>query len=182
MTTLLYWSMIEAGLAIIACCLPTLQSLLPKDGVQSMIAGLRSMASFRPLRSVFTSRHASSNRRRWPFLKIDSVEGGADAGLVLKHLHSTGSLSKPTSAHGSNMFRQATSAHEDPNVSRQDSMVCLNNGMISIGSQGEESQLARRAIMRTQFTKTSSSMPYQSPNITTMLLVWVRVDISIAYF
>lgn len=103
--------MIEAGLAIIACCLPTLQALLPKDRVQSLIAGLRSMASFRPLRSGSTSPHTRFNRRRWPFSKIGSVKEGADDGLALKHLNTTASLSKPTSA------------HEEPNISQKDNVV-----------------------------------------------------------
>lgn len=43
--------MIEAGIATIAICLPTLQSLLSNSSVQSIVASVRSAISLESLRS-----------------------------------------------------------------------------------------------------------------------------------
>lgn len=43
--------MIEAGLGIIAACLPTLQYLIRKNYLDSMISSIRSVFSLRPIRS-----------------------------------------------------------------------------------------------------------------------------------
>lgn len=50
-STILYWSMIEAGLAIIAACLPTLQFLVRKVSIDSMVNSVRSALSLRSMRS-----------------------------------------------------------------------------------------------------------------------------------
>lgn len=45
-STILYWSMIEGGLAIIAACLPTLHHLVRKVSLSSIFSSLRSALSF----------------------------------------------------------------------------------------------------------------------------------------
>lgn len=59
-TKFLFWSMFEAGLAIIASCLPTLNSLLNKMNVSKIILSVRSMMSLHSLRSV-NSQHTPSS-------------------------------------------------------------------------------------------------------------------------
>ena len=50
-STILYWSMIEAGLAVIAACLPTLQFLIRKVSLDGMISSVRSALSLQSMRS-----------------------------------------------------------------------------------------------------------------------------------
>ncbi len=50
-STILYWSMIEAGLAIIAACLPTLQFLIRKVSLDSVVSSVRSALSLHSMRS-----------------------------------------------------------------------------------------------------------------------------------
>lgn len=50
-STILYWSMIEAGLAIIAACLPTLQFLVRKVSLDSIVNSVRSALSLQSMRS-----------------------------------------------------------------------------------------------------------------------------------
>ena len=57
-STILYWSMIEAGLAIIAVCLPTLQFLARKASIDSMLHSLRSAFSLKSMLSQNSRRLA----------------------------------------------------------------------------------------------------------------------------
>lgn len=57
-STILYWSMIEAGLAIIAACLPTLQYLVRKVTLDKVIRSVRSTLSLH-------SNHSQQNES-WP--------------------------------------------------------------------------------------------------------------------
>lgn len=50
-STILYWYMIEAGLAIIAACLPSLQFLIRKVSLDRMIRSVRSALSLQSTRS-----------------------------------------------------------------------------------------------------------------------------------
>ena len=45
LSTMLYWSMIEGGLAVIAACLPTLQFLVRRVSLSSLVHSLRSPLS-----------------------------------------------------------------------------------------------------------------------------------------
>ena len=56
-TRALYWSMLESGLALIACCLPTLYALSRATRLQSLIKSARSYASL-------GSQHRNSVRNR----------------------------------------------------------------------------------------------------------------------
>ncbi|KAI0382175.1 hypothetical protein F5Y04DRAFT_279959 [Hypomontagnella monticulosa] len=58
-STILYWSMIEAGLSLIAACLPTTQNLFHGRSVGSVIASVRSAI---PLPSLARSQGSSSSR------------------------------------------------------------------------------------------------------------------------
>ncbi|KAK4692511.1 hypothetical protein P7C71_g4716, partial [Lecanoromycetidae sp. Uapishka_2] len=51
LTTLLYWGMLEAGISLIATNLPSLNFLLSKKSLQSMIASVRSQISLGSIRS-----------------------------------------------------------------------------------------------------------------------------------
>ncbi|TEY35970.1 hypothetical protein BOTCAL_0570g00010 [Botryotinia calthae] len=46
-TQIIFWSTIESGLALIACCLPVIHSLFRKESLESAIRSIRSMASLR---------------------------------------------------------------------------------------------------------------------------------------
>ena len=60
-STILYWSMIEGGLAIIAACLPTLHHLVGKVSLSGIFSSLRSVLSFR---SVHTQRQPQQQREQ----------------------------------------------------------------------------------------------------------------------
>ncbi|KAF7879466.1 hypothetical protein EAF04_000662 [Stromatinia cepivora] len=51
LSTVFYWSQIEAGLALVACCLPTLKPLVSPQGIASVVASLRSVISLQSLQS-----------------------------------------------------------------------------------------------------------------------------------
>ena len=44
--------MLEAGLALIACCQPTLQALIARESLNSMVASVRNMVSLQSFRST----------------------------------------------------------------------------------------------------------------------------------
>ncbi|KAF4627821.1 hypothetical protein G7Y89_g10325 [Cudoniella acicularis] len=44
-STVFYWGMIEAGLALIACCLPVLKILFTKQGIRNLISNIRGLWS-----------------------------------------------------------------------------------------------------------------------------------------
>ena len=58
-TQVLYWSMIESGLALVAACLPTLRFLFGNFSPESLIRSIRSVMSLESLRSQRSedSRH-----------------------------------------------------------------------------------------------------------------------------
>jgi hypothetical protein len=60
-STLFYWGMIEAGIALIACCLPVLKPLVSDKGVGSVVASIRSRVTLRSNRS-----NASQDSKTWP--------------------------------------------------------------------------------------------------------------------
>lgn len=53
--------MLEAGLALIACCLPTLKSLITKQGLQSAVNSVRSAVSLHSINPA--SSHGSTGSR-----------------------------------------------------------------------------------------------------------------------
>ncbi|KAI9696878.1 MAG: hypothetical protein M1820_008032 [Bogoriella megaspora] len=55
-TEFLWWCMLEAGLALIACCLPTLQFLFKGLSAEAIIRSVRSVISLHSLRSQRSSR------------------------------------------------------------------------------------------------------------------------------
>jgi hypothetical protein len=50
LTTLIFWSMVEMGIAIVAGCLPTIWPLIGKISVETMVRSLRGMLSLESLR------------------------------------------------------------------------------------------------------------------------------------
>ncbi|KAL8799797.1 MAG: hypothetical protein Q9182_005629 [Xanthomendoza sp. 2 TL-2023] len=69
-STILYWAMIEGGIAIIAACLPTLQCLVRKTSFNGIISSVRSAFSFHSIHSQrpdskpmgpYTNIHGGSN-------------------------------------------------------------------------------------------------------------------------
>lgn len=70
-STILYWSMIEAGLAIVAACLPTLQYLVRKSSLDSMFSSVRSAFSLHS----FPSQRSSLGTKA-PY---ENMGGGSDS-------------------------------------------------------------------------------------------------------
>lgn len=62
-TIVLVWSQVEAGIAIVAACLPTLRPLFKGNSPESLINSLRSVFSLQSLESG-GSRRGSRNRER----------------------------------------------------------------------------------------------------------------------
>ncbi|KAH8663036.1 hypothetical protein BGZ60DRAFT_454850 [Tricladium varicosporioides] len=58
-TTILYWGMIEAGLALIACSLPMLKPLISEHGIQSAVNSVRSAIS---LHSITRSNGSAGSK------------------------------------------------------------------------------------------------------------------------
>lgn len=98
-TTILYWSMIEAGLAIIASCLPTLQALFVKGSLQSMVASIRSMISLQSIRSHSSHGSKKSRQGQPPYSEIHGIDNGAEDTVALKDIDGDPSLRKPESVH-----------------------------------------------------------------------------------
>ena len=70
-STLLYWSMIEAGLAIIAACLPTLRVLFSKVSFDTLVRNLRSALSLTSLRSQPSQPSQSQSQGPYSNLQAD---------------------------------------------------------------------------------------------------------------
>ena len=68
-STILYWSMIEAGLAMIATCLPALQFLVRKISLDRMISSVRSAFS---LQSTPSQHSKPTPTGRYSNVKPDS--------------------------------------------------------------------------------------------------------------
>lgn len=66
LTTLLYWSMLESGLALIASCLPIIQQLLRHTDFRSALSSARIRASFDNLRSRSKSSAYSGSTNPGP--------------------------------------------------------------------------------------------------------------------
>ncbi|CAD6445428.1 d50c81d9-2706-463f-b1d0-bde9585233ce [Sclerotinia trifoliorum] len=58
-STIFYWNMVEAGIALIACCLPTLKPLMSGQGIGSAIASIRSVISL-PFNNSLTSQNSNT--------------------------------------------------------------------------------------------------------------------------
>ena len=82
--------MIEAGLAIIATCLPTLQALFVRSSLQSMVASVRSIISLQSMRS-----HSSRGSKR----SHVGVDTQAEDTIALRDIDENPSLREPDSVH-----------------------------------------------------------------------------------
>ena len=83
LTTLMYWSMVEAGLSLIAANLPAIYSLVSKNAsLQSMFSNLRSKLSLRSFRSTEKLRGSSKSK---PYEHMDgSSSNGSSHTQALK--------------------------------------------------------------------------------------------------
>ena len=61
LTILLYWSMIESGLAVIAACLPTLHKFVSTSSIKLTLSRARSFVTFSSDRSQDDCRHLKDN-------------------------------------------------------------------------------------------------------------------------
>jgi hypothetical protein len=62
-STVMYWSMIEAGICIVAACLPTIQQLFRGHSLRSVVNSVRSAISLQSLSGSGGSRQRSSASR-----------------------------------------------------------------------------------------------------------------------
>ena len=93
--------MVEAGLAIIASCLPTLQALVAKDSIQSMVASIRSAISLQSLRSHSSRGSKKSRTGRPPYSGVDGVEHESEDVVGLTDVGQMRNVKKPEHAHSS---------------------------------------------------------------------------------
>ena len=91
--------MIEAGLAIIASCLPTLQALFVKGSLQSMVASIRSMVSLQSMRSHSSHGSKKSRQGQPPYSEIHGIDTGAEDTVALKEVDENSYIRKPESTH-----------------------------------------------------------------------------------
>ncbi|PQE29624.1 plasma membrane Pth11 protein [Rutstroemia sp. NJR-2017a BBW] len=78
--TICYWAIIEASLALIACCLPTLKTLVSTQGLQSAVASVRSAISLQSLQNIRPNNSKGSEGSRNGTKRPDvytEIEGGA---------------------------------------------------------------------------------------------------------
>ncbi|KAL9023077.1 MAG: hypothetical protein Q9180_008405, partial [Flavoplaca navasiana] len=87
LTTLMYWSMVEAGLSLIAANLPTVYSLFSHNAsLQSTFSSLRSKLALRSFRSTDRLRGSSKEK---PYEQMDaSSSDGSSHGHALKEKES----------------------------------------------------------------------------------------------
>ncbi|MCJ1314646.1 hypothetical protein MMC25_008328 [Agyrium rufum] len=88
----LYWGMVEAGLALIACCLPTLNALFAKKSIESVIRSIRSAVS---LGSMFSGRSEYSHHsdlRRTDTRKGRRQSTESESAIVSDYTQSGGSV------------------------------------------------------------------------------------------
>ena len=71
-STILYWSMIEAGLGIIAACLPTLHFLVRKTSIASIVNSMRSAFSLPSMNSEGSKRLPSQPSGPYKDIGADS--------------------------------------------------------------------------------------------------------------
>ncbi|PQE30284.1 plasma membrane Pth11 protein [Rutstroemia sp. NJR-2017a WRK4] len=78
--TIYYWGIIEASLALIAYCLPTLKTLVSPQGLQSAVASVRSAISLQSLQNI-RSNNSKGSKGSWNATKrpdvYTEIEGGA---------------------------------------------------------------------------------------------------------
>ncbi|KAL8813417.1 MAG: hypothetical protein Q9223_000259 [Gallowayella weberi] len=89
-STILYWSMIEAGIAIIAACLPTLQCLLRKTtSFNGIISSVRNAFSLHSIHS-----QPPDSKPMGPYTNIHG--GSDDASSVRPMVNSANGSANPT--------------------------------------------------------------------------------------
>jgi hypothetical protein len=81
-STIFYWGMIEAGLALIACCLPVLKPLVTERGVQSVINSVRSAISLQSLPNGSNGSKGSKGSRPSKTASYAKMEGDVDSELL----------------------------------------------------------------------------------------------------
>ena len=91
--------MIEAGLAVIAICLPILQALLTRGSVQSMVASVRSAISLQSMRSHSSHGSKKSRTGQNPYSEMPGVESGAEDIVALTNVEGLPPMLKPENAH-----------------------------------------------------------------------------------
>jgi hypothetical protein len=77
--------MIEAGLAMIACCLPTLKPLITDRGIVSAVRSLRSAASFGRIYTNDTSLNAASDNKTSRSKTYNHIEDGSMDAVALRN-------------------------------------------------------------------------------------------------
>ena len=82
-STLFYWYMIQAGLALIAACLPSFRFLLSKKSLQTVIHSFRSVVSLKSTSSRETRRYTDIESKR-PFEKATKIYGQEDMPMQTK--------------------------------------------------------------------------------------------------
>ena len=79
LTTLMYWSMVEAGLSLIAANLPSVYSLFSQNAsLQSTFSSLRSKLALRSFRSTDRLR-GSSKEKEYEHMDANSSDGSSHA-------------------------------------------------------------------------------------------------------
>lgn len=117
-TTILYWSMIEAGLAIIAACLPNLRFLVSKVSLDSVVNSVRSALSLDSLHSQRSRRFVSHSDGSY----TNIVPGNSSASQmpVISVIGSAGSL-HVDDKHGAKTTDSGI--HVTSQISQHESMV-----------------------------------------------------------
>ena len=96
-STILYWSLIETSLALIAACLPTFGSLVRNISLDRIVKSVSRALSLRAMRSQ-RSRHIAA-QREGPYSSIRAARSASSRTLVpdTGTVHSWGEASRDTS-------------------------------------------------------------------------------------
>jgi len=99
----LYWGMMESGLAIVACCMPTLHALILKSSIESIVRSIRSATSLQSF--------SSGKSKKFTPLSGDSraLNSKVSASSVPDH-------SNPASIHGYAMGDLSKASHDTSNL------------------------------------------------------------------
>ena len=84
-TATMYWSIVEDGIVVIAASLPTLHNLVARQSTRSVVRGLRSMMSFRSLRSSASTTvqgPTTASHHSLPSFEEGSIEYGTRPRLL----------------------------------------------------------------------------------------------------
>lgn len=117
-TRTLYWSMFESGLALIACCLPTLRFLFGPASMERLQRSLRSMLSLHSIDSGQSQptevsdgryeRYNGSNTSHAPFVKEGEGEPGIHT-YAMQDIEASLDLPPPGQIHVKNSISHSDS-------------------------------------------------------------------------